>query len=291
MDRRLLLECVETMREEDCELTEARDFQIDPTTKQLLRDARGSILARKSGFAVISASRDDKFIAHHDLLKKILWLRRQRALQKAAGKPRLRGTVTITPDEFRAARNKNTRKLKQDLYNSGWVFRPSYGGYVSPTEKAGGGEHGFIVYPMKYDRKEHRLIGRDFFTDDEERRNWERFKEDMIALGKKYSQENVYFAEPQSWHADESTRHYYIASTDHVDSSGVHHKAGDVSTRFDGVRQTLPTDEFFTNTQGRTGRTEQTRTGFIGHKPREQENNLAKIDKDRLLSRSFTGFF
>lgn len=309
MDRRLLLECVEKMWEEDCELTEARDFSVDPETRKLV--------AREHGFAVISASRDNDYFrpAKADSKKEL------RRFRKSGFKPEYDPAMKEIAPEVEIAsrfgrivpdRKSRTNALKQDLVRLGWEFRPGYGGYKAPNENAGGGEHTFIVYPCKYNHSTHERIVGDFSSDEEELANWEEFKRDLLWLGNRYRQVAVYFTEPLCMHRgeDEAVRHKSVLSSDAIRRNGEivdGKRVGDLDFQATHVRPSRTNDLFFTQLDGRTGRTKETRSAaydvHANIRPemsaravrrskrkamRERDRAMKRLDPDRLARHSFT---
>lgn len=309
MNRRLLEECVETMREEDEPLSEAQDFSVDPVRKKLV--------AREHGFAVISASRDNQYFRPAKADSK----RELRRFKKSGFKPEYDPAMKEVNPEVELAsrfgrivpdRKTRTNALKQDLVHLGWEFRPDVGGYKNEKEDAGGGEHTFIVYPCKYDHAAHRKIVGDFPSDEEEIANWTEFKRDMLWLGQRYRQVAVYFAEPLCMHKDEeeAARHISIRSSDALRRNGEvvdGKRAGDTDFQARHIRPSRPNDLFFTNLDARTGRTKETRSAVYDVHPNirpgmseravrrakrrassQRERMLGKLDLKRLSHNSFT---
>lgn len=298
----LVRECAEAMLEEDIELSEARDFTVDPVGRKMV--------AREHGFAVISASRDDDYFRPARADSKRDWRRFRRSGEKPEFDPNRK---IVNPEVEIASRfgriipdrKSRTNALKRDLVRLGWEFRPCYGGYKAENEDAGGGEHTFIVYPCKYDHGTHEVIVGDFISDEDEIGNWMQFRREMLWLGQRYRQVAVYFAEPLCMHRedDEAKRHKSIRSSDNLRRNGTvedGEHAGELDFQARNVRPSRTNDVNFTNLDGRSGRTKETRTAannmiaannshLSGRTVRRKRKRLMRqLDPDRLARHSFT---
>ncbi len=146
-----------------------------------------------------------------------------------------------------------------------------------------GMEHGFIVYPFKYDHETHQKTVGSFASPEEEAENWHFFKQELLELGRKYRQWAVYFVEPKTLQPNERMRHSDLQSSDIYDEAGVRvARFGALNNQYYGARAPYKKKDVpFTNLRGRTGRTKATKAS---------PNGLSAVDRQRLTDHSFVAF-